>query len=342
MCCLGLADVLHALHHGDTEIGGGLADGRTDSLKSLDLGSCSALTARDDGAGMTHTASWGRGDTGNEGHNRLVLRVVLLEPGGGVLLGGATNLTDHDDTFSAGVGNELLEAVDEIGSVEGIAADADNGGLAQALSGGLVHGLVSQGTGTGDNTDLTGFVDVTGHDADLALAGADDTRAIGSYQTADRLGFQRSLDANHILLRDTFGDADDEGNLSFDGFHNGGGGARRRHVDDTGIAVRLLLRFGGVFEHGKVEMGGARFLGVDATNHLGSVRDGLLCVERALLTGHTLANNLRVFINEHFGGGRETGGLLHAVGSGHGPGHVLCHLSETRHFDYFFTVLSVL
>ncbi len=66
--------------------------------------------------------------------------------------------------------DEPLEAVDEVGPVEGVAADADAGALAEADGGGLVHGFVRQSAAAGHDPDAAGGVDVPGHDADLALA----------------------------------------------------------------------------------------------------------------------------------------------------------------------------
>lgn len=119
---------------------------------------------------MAHTAAGGSGDTGDEGNSGLVVDVVGLEELGGVLLGGTTNLTDHDDTVGLGVLEEDLQAVDEVGAGEGVTTDTDDERLAQAGLGSLVDGLVGQGTGAGDDTNTAALVDETGHDTDLALA----------------------------------------------------------------------------------------------------------------------------------------------------------------------------
>ena len=57
---------------------------------------------------MSHSSSRRSADSGNEGHGRLVLRVVMLEKLGGVLLSGPTDLTDHDDTIGGVVLQEDL------------------------------------------------------------------------------------------------------------------------------------------------------------------------------------------------------------------------------------------
>lgn len=144
-------------------------DNDTSILESGNLGVSTTLTTADDGTGVTHAATGGSGDTGNEGNSGLVVDVVGLEELGGVLLGGTTNLTDHDDTVGLGVLEEDLQAVDEVGTGEGVTTDTDNERLTKAGLGSLVDGLVGQGTGTGDDTDTTALVDEAGHDTDLAL-----------------------------------------------------------------------------------------------------------------------------------------------------------------------------
>ena len=65
---------------------------------------------------------------------------------------------------------EDFEAVDEVRAGEGVAADADDEGLAEAGLRGLVHGFVGEGSGAGDDADAAALVDEAGHDADFALA----------------------------------------------------------------------------------------------------------------------------------------------------------------------------
>lgn len=145
-------------------------DDDTSILESGDLGVGTTLTTADDGTGVTHAAAGGSGDTGDEGNSGLVVDVVGLEELGGVLLGGTTNLTDHDDTVGLGVLKEDLQAVDEVGAGEGVTTDTDNERLTEAGLGGLVDSLVGEGTGTGDDTDTAALVDEAGHDTDLALS----------------------------------------------------------------------------------------------------------------------------------------------------------------------------
>jgi len=139
-------------------------------LERGDLAVRTTLAAGNDGTSVAHTPTGRRRDTGDERDNGLLLLLVgLTEEVRGILLGGTTDLTDHDDTVGLGVLEEDLEAVDEVGAAEGVTADTDDERLTETGLGGLVDGLVGEGTGTGDDTDATALVDETGHDTNLAL-----------------------------------------------------------------------------------------------------------------------------------------------------------------------------
>lgn len=142
----------------------------TSRLEGGDLAVGATLAAGDNGTGVTHAPAGRSGDTSDEGDDGLLLLPVgLLEELSGILLGGTTDLADHDDTVGLGVLEEDLKAVDEVGAAEGVTADTDDERLTEAGLGGLVDGLVGESAGTGDDTDATALVNETGHDADLAL-----------------------------------------------------------------------------------------------------------------------------------------------------------------------------
>lgn len=119
---------------------------------------------------MTHSSAGRSRDSGDEGDDGLVGGVVGLEEVCGILLGGTTDLTDHDDSVGLSVLEEDLEAVDEVGAGERVTADADDERLTEAGLGGLVDGLVGESAGAGDNADATALVDEARHDTNLALA----------------------------------------------------------------------------------------------------------------------------------------------------------------------------
>ena len=70
------------------------------------------------------------------------------------------------------VGEEHLEDVDEFRALDGIAADADGGGLAETFRGRLQHRFIGKRARARHNADRALLEDVAGHDADLAFARA--------------------------------------------------------------------------------------------------------------------------------------------------------------------------
>jgi hypothetical protein len=122
----------------------------------------------------------------------------------------AADLADHDDALGLRVFLEQLEAVDEVHAVDRVAADADAGGLAEAVVGRLVHRFVGQRAGARHDADLARLVDEARHDADLALARGDDARAVRSDQPAVVVVAPAALTLHHVEHRDALGDADDQ------------------------------------------------------------------------------------------------------------------------------------
>src|SRR6185437_9406136 len=174
--CSSLA--FHGAQHRAAEACRGIGNGDASALHRLDLVAGAALAARDDGAGVTHAPARRRGHSGDEADDRL-LDLVVAQEFGGILFRRAADLADHDDALGLLVGEIELEAVYEIGAVDGIAADADAGRLAEPGRGCLRHRLVGQGAGARDDADRARRVDVARHDADLALAGRDDAGTVG-------------------------------------------------------------------------------------------------------------------------------------------------------------------
>lgn len=96
-------------------------------------------------------------------------------------------------------------------------------------------------------------MDVTGHDADLALEGerecspaltpsattygigCDDSGTVRADQPRFVLRQQAVLHLHHVVLGNAFGDGDDQRHFGVESFDDGLGGAGRRNVDDGGI-----------------------------------------------------------------------------------------------------------
>src|SRR5216684_4378326 len=274
---------LQHLDHRAAERRRGIGDGDAGALHRLDLVFGRAAAAGDDGAGMAHAPAGRCGGAGDETDHRL-LGLAALEELRRLFLGRAADLADHDDRLGLLVLEEEFEAVDEIGAVDGIAADADAARLTEAGRGGLRYRLIGQGARARD-------------DADLALLGRDDARTVGADEPAARAA-EGALHHHHVEHGDALGDADDEQHARIDRLENGVGGEGRRHVDGRGGGAGPAHGFVDGVEDGQVEMLGAAFAGCHAADHLGAVGDRLLGVERALGAGEALANDFRLGIDQ--------------------------------------------
>ena len=236
---------------------------------------------------MTHAAAGRSGETGDEADHRFVFHVGL-NPGTGIFLGVAADLTDHDHGLGFRISGEGLEAVDEVGAVDRVTADANDRGLAEADTAQLVDGLVGERPGAGNNTPgAAGGMHRSRHDADLTLAGGDDTRAVGADE-AGRLGGEVVLDLHHVQHRNTLGDADNQLNPGVGGFHDGVGGKRRRYQNHRGVAAGFVAGVLDRVEDRHVVHLLAALTGGDAGNHVGAVGDAGAGVELAFLAGDAL------------------------------------------------------
>src|SRR6185312_2831103 len=294
--CTSIMSAFEHLHHRAAERRRRLGDGDAGLLHRLDLVARRAAAAGNNGAGMAHAPAGRGGRAGDEAHHRL-LDLVALDEFRRLLLGRATDLADHDDRLGLVVLEEELEAIDEIGAVDGIAADADAARLAEAGGGGLGHRLVGQGAGARDDADIALGMDVTGHDADLALLGRDDAGTIGTDEPALRAG-ERALHRYHVEDGDALRDADDEQHAGIDRLEDGVGGEGRRHIDRRRRGAGLVHRLIDRVEHRQIEMLAAALAGRHAADHLGAVGDRLLGMERALGAGEALADDLRLGIDQ--------------------------------------------
>src|SRR5690242_3917845 len=89
-----------------------------------------ALTSADDGARVAHAASWRRSLAGDETDNRLFH--AGPDPCRGLFLGVAADFTDQNDGARIGIVVKKLDGIEEGRADDGVAADADAGGLADA------------------------------------------------------------------------------------------------------------------------------------------------------------------------------------------------------------------
>jgi hypothetical protein len=157
-----------------------------------------------------------------------------------------------------------------------------------------VDGFVSQSTRSGDNTDLSSLVDVTGHDTDLALLRRDDTRAVGTDESGLVLLDESRLDTDHILGGDTFSNANGKRNFGFDGVKDGVGSEFWGNVDHGSVGASSLSSISNGVKNRDTKMFLATFAGSDTTDDLCTVSNGLLRVVGTLLSGEALNDDLSV------------------------------------------------
>jgi hypothetical protein len=109
---------------------------------------------------MAHpTPRWG-GTTSDETDDGLLVwaHVVLCEVLCSVFLHGTADLTDENDALGARVGEEDLDDVDVLRAGEGVTADTDGQGLAEACEGGLAEDEVSGTNWWCEDNPLNGLV----------------------------------------------------------------------------------------------------------------------------------------------------------------------------------------
>mmetsp|Transcript_23747 Transcript_23747/g.70229 ORF Transcript_23747/g.70229 Transcript_23747/m.70229 type:complete len:424 (+) Transcript_23747:418-1689(+) len=309
--------LLVELCHDVAQPGRRLGDPAASLSQRFDLSLRRARVARRDRSRVAHPAAGRRRGAGDEVDDGLeVRRVRLLNERRRLLLRVASDLADHDDALRLRVGVKVLERVEEVCTVERVAADADDHRLAEPLGEvdlvverrRLVHRLVRQRARARDDPDLSLLVDVAGHDADLARASGgvlrvDDARAVWPDQPRLRLAHQRFFYLDHVMLRHALRDADYQRDLGRDGLHDGALRTGRRHEEDCGIAVGLLLGLC----HRSVEWQlkalrvhvclRAALLGVRAADIIGAVVEPPLDVEGARLTRDARTDDLCVGVD---------------------------------------------
>ena len=99
---------------------------------------------------------------------------------------------------------------------DGIATDANAGGLAKPVTGELPDGLVGERAAATNDTDVSGLMNVAGSDADatatariFACSRCDDARAVWADKACSRTP-ESGLDLDHVAHGDAFGDCDDK------------------------------------------------------------------------------------------------------------------------------------
>ncbi len=213
--------------------------------------------------------------------------------GGGVFRGaffhGAADLADQNNRLGAFVVIERDQRVARRGADHRIAADADEGRLADAGAGQIEANQRTETAAARDDADRAGPEDIgimPRHDADEALARRHQPRRVRPDDLRARPP-RRKQHRHHVLGRNMFGEHDEKLYAGGDGFERGRLGKRRRNEHDGRIVGRLGHRLGRGRKHRHADMGFAGALRIDAGNDIRAALDHLFGPERALLAGNT-------------------------------------------------------
>ncbi len=141
--------------------------------------------------------------------------------------------------------------------------------------------------------------DLAGGDADVALAGADDARAVRAEQAGVReVAHERVVDLRLVLGGDALGDADDEPDAGGGRFEDGARRELRRHGDERRGGAGRGHRVGDRVEDRDAVDVLTRLAGRDAADDLGAVVAVAQAVVLALPAGEALDDDLGVLVDE--------------------------------------------
>src|SRR6266540_6683982 len=271
------------------------ADLDAGGLEGLGLRLGGAAGAGDDRAGVAHAPARRRLEAGDVGDHRL--GHPLGHEAGGLLLLVPADLADHHHRLGLRVGLEAGQHVDEVRPDHGVAADAHRGGLPDPGLGHLVHHLVGERAGAGDQADRPAVGDLAGDDADVGLAGRDHTGAVGPDQR-DALGAHVVPRPGHVEHGDVLGDQHDRADAGVDRLVERVDREAGGHEDQRGVGAALGDRVGHGVEHRDALDLLAGLARRDAGDHVGAVGAVAQRVEAALAAGEALDDEPGVGVDE--------------------------------------------
>mmetsp|Transcript_18497 Transcript_18497/g.23443 ORF Transcript_18497/g.23443 Transcript_18497/m.23443 type:complete len:282 (-) Transcript_18497:2-847(-) len=244
---------------------------------------------------MSHSASRRSSKSSNKGNYRFVGWVVYQEFSC-FFLGCATNLTNQDNSFSFRIVSESRNNIDKVCSVKWISSNSNASTLSQIRGSCLCNSFVCQSSRSRDNTDFSWLVNMTRHNSDLTSIWFNDSWAVWTDKTSFILLHQSILDLNHILLRNSFCNANYEFDFSFQSFHDSFCCEWSWNIDDRSIGTSLGHSFFNRIEHRKIQVSLSSFSWRNTTHHLSSIINSLLTMESSLFSCESLTNYFRICI----------------------------------------------
>ncbi len=138
-------------------------------------------------------------------------------------------------------------------------------------------------------------MDMARHDANLALARCNHSRAIWTDEAHAKL-IAALFSDEHVERRNSFGNTNDEFNTRLGCFKDRVFAKGGRHVNNRSIGLCRGISFGHCIEYREPQMRLPALSWRYATNHFRAVLDSLFRMERALRASEALANNLSVLV----------------------------------------------
>ena len=162
-----------------------------------------------------------------------------------------------------------------------------------------MHGLVGQCARARDDANAAFAVNRGGHDADLALAGRNYTRAVGADQPHVRILIEAGAYLDHVKRGNALGNANDDFDTGFASLRYRFGGKTGGHEDHACVGPRFINGINDGIEHRAVKMTLTAATRRYAADQLRAVGNGLLGMEGALLAGKALTNDPGIFIDQN-------------------------------------------
>ena len=296
LCALRFWLLLETVGHQLGDVGWEASDLRTDGFERGDfLGGGAFTTSTDDRARVTHALAGWRGLTGDKCHNRL--GDIGFDEFGGILFGVAADFADQHNRFGRVVGLKQRQYINKVGANNRIAADANDGALAQAQTGQRIHRFIREGAGFRDNSDWAGHSDCARNNPNFGFARREQARTVWPDQ-ARTFHLDIFIGRHHIQRRNAFGDADDQRHARVRRFANRVWGESGWHIDDAGICAGGGNGFFDRVEHGYAPV--HSFLpaapGRNTADQIRAILQHLASVKLTFAARNALYQQLRGFI----------------------------------------------
>src|SRR5262245_43660276 len=191
-----------------------------------------------------------------------------------LFLGSSANFSDHDNRGGPGVLFEQSEHIHKRGTYDRVTAYANRRRLAHSEFGNLMNRLVGQGAAPRHDADMTGRMDASRHNTQLALSRRNDARAIGPDQSGWFVP-QVFVGPNHIQYRYTLGYANDQRNGRVRSFHYCIGRECRRDVDYRSVRTGISNGIRDRVEHRNSLMFGAALSWSNSGDYPGAISNHL-------------------------------------------------------------------